>query len=335
MNFDLYKSVTSGAEYFEKTDNGVIPHRFSESEERVYSELHPDYLKKCNTPAGIKTEFRTDARCLELIFNAREIMPRRYFAVDVFVNSERRGGIRNFDSPEQIQGNPTVELPLGTYGCRVDLPGGECEVRIVMPFDVNLEVTELALEGATFVTPIKRSRVLLAYGDSITHGYDAFYPSNSYVNRLADMLDATVFNKAIGGEVFFPELLDAENKVQPDIITVAYGTNDHTRGKRAVTERDCKLFYEKLRKKYPSAKIFAVSPIWRRDADEQKPFGDFHDVEKIIAEAISDLDNAHLIHGFDLVPHDTNLFADLQLHPNDEGFAHYAKNLFEEMKKYL
>ena len=36
-----------------------------------------------------------------------------------------------------------------------------------------------------------------------------------------------------------------------------------------------------------------------------------------------------------LVPPIKELFADAHLHPNDEGFSHYAENLIKEMQKYL
>ncbi|MBR2465319.1 MAG: SGNH/GDSL hydrolase family protein [Clostridia bacterium] len=335
FDFEKLKECTNGIEYLEKTENGFIPHRFSLDEERAYKEYRSDYYTKCLSPASVRIEFKTDAEALFISYNVKESSSRLYFATQVFVNGEYKGGNRNFNSTEEIQGNPSAKFELGTFGARVDLGEGEKDVSIVLPFSVILEITELRLDGATYANPIKKSKTLLAYGDSITHGYDAFYPANSYINRLGSMLDVTVCNKAIGGEIFFPELLGAENGADPDYVTVAYGTNDHSRGKREKTERDARLFYKTLREKYPRAKIFAITPIWRWDVDTVKPFGDFHDVEKIIAAAIKDLDDVYLIRGFDFVPHAPEYFADLSLHPNDTGFEHYAKNLYEQIVKYL
>ena len=59
---------------------------------------------------------------------------------------------------------------------------------------------------------------------------------------------------------------------------------------------------------------------------EKMEFGDFSGVEEGIREAVKDLENIVLVSGFDLVPQDEKLFADLYLHPTDEGFACYFEN---------
>ena len=48
---------------------------------------------------------------------------------------------------------------------------------------------------------------MLCYGDSISQGYDAVFPSLSYTNQLARHFDAYSVNQCIGGERFVPELL--------------------------------------------------------------------------------------------------------------------------------
>lgn len=47
-----------------------------------------------------------------------------------------------------------------------------------------------------------------SYGDSITQGYDALFPSYSYINRFSMYLDAFIYNKAIGGDIFRPALIE-------------------------------------------------------------------------------------------------------------------------------
>ena len=67
---------------------------------------------------------------------------------------------------------------------------------------------------------------MLVYGDSITHGYDALAPSKAYSVSVPFTLSANAINKAIGGEIFFPTLARIKSNINPDYITVAYGTND-------------------------------------------------------------------------------------------------------------
>ena len=168
------------------------------------------------------------------------------------------------------------------------------------------------------------------YGDSITHGYDAINPSNKYATRLANALGYDEYNKGIGGEVFFPPLAELKQPFTPDIITVAYGTNDWSLTEKSQFDKNCKAFYENLSKNYPDTPIFAITPIWRKESvTETRPFGDFALVEEGIREATKDLKNVTVIRGFDLVPKEEKYFADLRLHPNDKGFEYYAKSLYE------
>ena len=57
------------------------------------------------------------------------------------------------------------------------------------------------------------------------------------------------------------------------------------------------------------------------------------DLERMIRLATEELPNVKVISGTDFVPHDISYFADLRLHPNDKGFAHYAENLYQAVKK--
>ncbi len=83
---------------------------------------------------------------------------------------------------------------------------------------------------------------------------------------------------------------------------------------------------------YPQSKIFAITPIWRKDMNEDRIFGAFEKVEENIKSAVKDLKNVTVISGFDFVLKDEKYFADLRLHPNDEGFKYYYENLYNEIK---
>ena len=127
---------------------------------------------------------------------------------------------------------------------------------------------------------------MIQFGDSITHGYDAKEPAASYASIVADALDAYSINKGIGGEIFFPDLATLPDGIQPDIITVAYGTNDWARGNLEKFERDSRAFYENLRATYPEAKIFALAPIWRENYEKADRAYDFsHTAEHFKTDA--------------------------------------------------
>ena len=68
---------------------------------------------------------------------------------------------------------------------------------------------------------------------------------------------------------------------------------------------------------------------------EERKFGDFNMVDPLIRDCVKDIENISVISGFDFVPKDEKYFADLRLHPNDEGFKYQAENLSKEIKKII
>ena len=182
---------------------------------------------------------------------------------------------------------------------------------------------------------INRETYIYVYGDSITQGYDAVRPSNRYAARLADFLGAVEYNRAIGGEIFVPELVERELSLSPDFVSVAYGTNDWSTTDGESFSENARRFYRALSEAYPKAKIFALTPIWRANFEDEKPFGAFSLVEERIREATRELPNVTVIGGFDLVGHDRALFADLRLHPRDAGFHQYFENLSKKIGELL
>jgi hypothetical protein len=57
----------------------------------------------------------------------------------------------------------------------------------------------------------------------------------------------------------------------------------------------------------------------------------FRDVEESIEQAAAQFPGVRFIRGMDLIPHDTSLFGDGVLHPNDEGFACFQEGLRAEI----
>ena len=251
----------------------------------------------------------------------------------MFSNGERIGTVRNYDG--NISGdNLFSEFPLGDFSGRFELGEGKKSVRVVFPQFSATSLTEVDLIGASFVTPRRAEKKMFFYGDSITHGYDAQYPSNKYTARTARALGVEGFNKAIGGEVFQPDLAAVKSNIEPDYICVAYGTND-CGTERETFLKNSRAFYENLRANYPDAKIFALSPIWRLGYEKKNAVGDFFDVEKQIKKISEEIPDTVFVPGFDFVPHDLKYFYDGHLHPSDEGFEIYAKNLVAAIKEYI
>lgn len=335
LNLKQIKSITCGAVSVEELDKGIVFHRFTKEQEDLYEEVSKDEVRcfydRCLTPAGVKLMFKTDSSMIKMKVFAEKRTSRNYFSVDIFADSKAVGYIDNFEI-EKMHGNYTeTELLLGECEGAFELPQGIKTVAIYLPWSVRLFIKEISLDDDSSIEPVKPAKKLLAYGDSITQGYDALRPSNRYVAKLADKLGAQELNKGIGGEFFRPELATLTDEFNPDYITVAYGTNDW--GKKTYEEfkMNCRRFYETLSKNYPFARIFAISPIWRKDYLEEREFGPFESIENYIKEAVLDLENVTFVSGFDLVLHDEKYYADLCVHPTDEGFDYYFDNLYAKL----
>ncbi|MBQ7798929.1 MAG: SGNH/GDSL hydrolase family protein [Oscillospiraceae bacterium] len=331
---DKIREVALGAEEILENEGLFELRRFTK--EQTVALKTEDFIRKSYTPAGIRLCFKTDAASLFLSVTSQRGATRNYFAYDVLVNGEYFGSLNNFDDKEPVGAYTVQEFPLGDHSRSFALPEGEKLITIVCPWSVISHIKELSLEGESFAVAVKPEKKYISFGDSITHGYDSVHPINRYAYRIADLFGAEECCKAIGGEFFNPDLVLADEPIDPDYITVAYGTNDWSKKTKEYFTENCKKFYELLSKKYPKAKIFAITPIWRGDINEQgKGFDDFSFVDSYIKEVTSHLENVVCISGIDLVPHDRSLFADNYLHPTDKGFDDYFENLKKAIEPYI
>jgi len=335
LSVEELKKITWGAARVCEEDGGVCFHRFTQEQEDLYERTDADFFKKCKAPAGVRLVFRTDSRKLAMKVQISKATARAYFSFDVFADGKPVGYLDNFTGAELPKDYTTAELPWGTYSKEFDLDEGEKTVTVYMPWGLRVVLEEFRLDDGATVIPVRREKKLLAFGDSITQGYDALRSSMRYAGMLADSLEAEEFNKAIGGEVFFPELAALKDDFEPDYISVAYGTNDWGKVSAEHFERCCGEFYRNLSVNYPNAKIFAITPIWRKDIPDWPERGPFERIAARIREVVADLPNVTLIEGWAFVPADESYYADLRLHPNDKGFAEYHKNLWKAIQKHL
>lgn len=333
MMLDLndYRRITLGCAAVTEENGKIRFHRFTEEEELFYKQRDETFGRsfryRCSAPAGVKLCFATDSNSLKITAVTGAATSRSYFSFDVFENSRLLGYLDNFKEEELLENYTEQEFPLGRHEKSFILSNGKNEVTVYFPWSVFIDDIEIELDDGSEIEPIKPKKKLLVYGDSITQGYDAIRPSNRYAARIAEFLDAEEINKAIGGEIFVPPLVKEKLDFEPDYIIVAYGTNDWSTTDGKDFYQNVKNFYGSLSQNYQGVPIFAITPIWRSNFKEAKPFGDFFSVERIIREATLNFKNVNVISGFDLVGHDKKLFADLRLHPRDAGFNEYYENL--------
>lgn len=333
VSFEEIKQLVKGVAYTEIFENKMVFHRFTKEQEELYKEVKEDKYGAVFYTSGVKIEFLTDSETLfcKIDFSTKS-GDRKYFAVDVLVDGKRVDSINNYNDIELATGYIGKDYQVGEFEKEISLGTGKKKVSLQFPYTGTADLCELSVDDAALLEACPDEKILLAFGDSITQGYDALHPSERYVARVAAFLNATEVNKGIGGEIFFPELALTKEEFVPDYVTVAYGTNDWSHSSREFFVSKCRGFFKNLSATYPTSKVYVITPLWRKDYLAEKEFGPFPELEEEIRAAVKDYDNMKVISGFELVPHDEAYYADLRLHPNDEGFSHYFANLKETIK---
>lgn len=335
LNISQICEITLGAVRIEELEDGIHFNRFTKEQEALYQNRSKALYTKSLSASGMRMHFVTNSETLFLKAELSKGSSRSYFAFDLLVNGKTAGSLDNF-SGRQLPIDYTKEtFPLGEYSKRFNLGKGEKEVCLYLPWSAAVVLKELSLDDGAKLQPVKAKKKMLVFGDSITQGYDALHPANKYITKIAESLDAEEYNKAIGGEIFFPELVATKEDFKPDYILVAYGTNDWNKCTKEEFVGNCKAFLSNMTGNYPDTPVFMITPIWRKAMCEERPFGAFENVSETIRELAADFQNVFVIEGFDFVPHEERFFADLALHPNDEGFGYYYENLSKQIKALL
>ena len=334
LNLSQIKEMTSGAARIEKDENGICFYRFTKQQEELYKTRSEDFYMKTFATSGVKLSFKTNSQSLFLKADVVPRSSRSYFSFDVFVDGKKIDTLNNFDDMQLPRDYTKTKFNLDEASKNFDLGIGDKKVCVYFPWSVSVVLKEISLDDDCTVEALKPGKKLLCFGDSISQGYDAFYPSSKYITKLADLLDAEEYNKAIGGEIFFPELAAAKESFIPDYITVAYGSNDWNRSTKEAFMHNCRAFFYNLNNSYPNSKIFVITPIWRKDMDEPRQLR-FKEVEEFIKNQVEKYNNMTCVRGFEFVPFDEDLFADLRLHPNDNGFAYYYESLAKEIRELI
>lgn len=313
-------ALIHGALSTEHTDDGyVIPHRLTEKQREFYKCLEKPYPYACSTP-NVRLAFRTDATDFSIDYR---ITCGKKCNFDLFVD-----GAMCWHYYENVANNTT-----GTF--TFTLPAGTHDVVLYLPYLARASLANLTVPDGATVTPLPWRPTMLLLGDSITQGALSEYPSNTYANLISDMLGVCSLNQGVAGEIFRPDMIDSEIGFAPEIVTVAYGTNDFSKCKSAEEViKNATEYYRRVRATFPKAKLFCILPIWRADHEPPRATGSFFSVRQSVrtaAEAVG----ATVIDALNFVPRLPEFFKDLRLHPNDLGFLHYASGLYRAMLPHL
>ena len=318
-DIELIEKLSRGAVKVTEENGAAVFHRFTAEQHDVYIG-NDDYLLRTKANSCIRLEFTTDAKSFSISGRVEAASSRKFCFFDVYVNGALVRHVGTHSMADESE-----------FCFEVQLPGGENRVAVYLPGLSKVFLTELDFNGEKMIAPVEKARRIICYGDSITQGYDARYPSLAYTNLIADALDAEIVNKAIGGDRFNPPLATLPDAVKPDLITVAYGTNDWSHAAREEMRDNAEKFFRNLTASYPGVPVFAMLPLWRHDWMRVTDVGTFAEGAQIIRTAAGKYRNIKVIDGWGLLPHLEECVSD-GLHPNDFGFQFVARNLLRHIE---
>ena len=214
------------------------------------------------------------------------------------------------------------------FGCKKD----EYRVTVYLPSHSVGQIAYISLDDGAYARRYEYSRKFLLIGDSITQGWDSKYDSLSYANRISRMFDAESIIQGRGGSVYNENTIVKLPNFDPEVVVVAYGTNDYAHHNNwDEFKSHISIYHDRLKECYGDKKVFIISPVWRVLRDVKLNF-----VE--CCEFIRDEAKRHgFIHidGRELMPPINEDFYTDGLHPTDLGFSFYAESLAPKIMKYL
>lgn len=296
-----------------ETDKGYFPCRFTEKQLEVYGQRNPATVIRARCTASVCMSFVTAKEQIEFSY---------------FIASFARNNV-TFDVYEDDRMVTTIPQPDGSQSGKITYQkrnAGETKITIYLPPCAEVLISDLDIGE---YKPVEdSSKKLLLLGDSITQGMTSKTSSLIYATLLGNALGCSMLNQGVGGYIFNKDSLDEELPFKPDLIWVAYGTNDYTESRFAGMprmERMCREYFEKLIRIYPQTPIFIQTPIPRFDFESEEQKALFTAVREFIRDTALLL-GMSVVDGFDLIPEHRWFFSD-EVHPNELGFLLYAKNL--------
>jgi lysophospholipase L1-like esterase len=320
LNAKELSQITFGALRVTDEDSLITFDRFTELQKKFYQETKKGFYKRALHTAGIVIDFKTDSEKLSFSYKASFRVTRSWYYFDVYEN-DMMILHHGEDLGDRTEGEGKIDITLSR---------GMKRVRIYLPYSQRIQLTDFELDDGAAVISIQRPLKALILGDSVTQGFDAKYPSLHYVSLMTERYSMSYINQAIGSETFNAGILGSEKVTEPDVITLAMGSNDWATKAFDEIERDADKYFSTLTNIYEDVPIIYISPIWLKHEGN----GTTLPTAIEMLESVASSYGAHVIHGLDLVPHDEGMFSD-GVHPTDLGFSEYSKRLFQQTDRII
>lgn len=328
LNLEQIAGATWGAAVTEEK-GGTLFHRFTEAQSVHFSDFDKT---RAQSSAGVRLEFMTDADCISFAFTDAWVSSNRgFFYADLLIDGKLVAHVGT-DLGRRPEGGPTVRA-LPDLSHTETLAPGMKRVTLYLPAIACSRLEKLELSDGACFEPCRPAKRMVAFGDSITEGMDAHYPSLHYINQTSKAFEAEAHNFAISGGCFDPGILEGEMP-EADLITVAYGTNDF---RKVTPERFAEampLFFRRVAENYPGTPVFVMVPFYRIPMDEtgeKFQIGTLDEVRTAIRREAERYDGFTVLDSKFFVPPVPSSFGDERLHPNEAGNTAIAEHLKREI----
>ena len=325
LTLEQIKEIARGCARVEERDNAFVLMRFTEKQAQAYLDIgNEEFYAKTFATAGVRLAFRTNSTRFAYDYQFYKGSSRKFGHFDVYIDGSLTYHFGSVGT-ENMSGHAEITLPEGMK-----------LVEIYFPWSYRADISHVTIDDGAVIEGAYRSHTMISFGDSVTHGYDAIHPSLSYTALLASLLNADHINKGIGGDIYFPALLEEAESDDPDFITVAYGANDWYKCTPEEFENNCRTFISRVTKLYPTSKIFILSTIWHCEFHKASKLGMTGSEQNAwMREICRDYPTVHYVDGGLMTPHRQEFYTDTAGHPNEACFAIYAANLYAAIQKAL
>lgn len=310
------KGVTFGAVEISENENGLSFFKCTDKQQRGWKSISESLFQRSRVPTGVRFDFHTDSKT----FAFKAVSGRKF---DVLIN-----GVLTYSLKDTDFDSDGVSKTLGING------SDDTRITLILPsHDIEACIEYIRLDDGAYIRAHEHPVKILFIGDSITQGWHSEFDSMSYAWQTTLHFDADSVINGVGGAIFHECTFDTLC-FDPDIVVVAYGTNDFGYYKTlAEMESHVQAFLDLVKQAYGSKKVLCVSPIWRLDAYKDREMGTFcRCCDVVKRQTVSH--GFYLVDGDDIVPHFNEFYAD-NVHPNDLGFCMYAKGLIRHIEKIL
>jgi lysophospholipase L1-like esterase len=225
------------------------------------------------------------------------------------------------------EGTDLVEVDLGTREVRT--------IELVWPYWTGMDLLEVRVSpNADIAAPDPRPSTVIAFlGDSITHGANTTKITNSWTWLLAEEKSWQAKNYANGSRLAEDTDGAALAGSGASRATLMIGFNDWFNNRPLATyQAEVQAELAAMRTALPSAKIYAISPIYSThdDVPTTNSNGDTLDDFRAACEAAFDAwadGNSQFIDGLSIMTNDDDRLTADGVHPNDTGAAEIATAL--------